>query len=121
MSDRDLMTVYYDGECPVCTAAAESWRHKANVDRLEIVALQDAPPLAGGPSDEDLRTAIHVRGKDGWLRGAKALLAVYRQLGNRPMATLLAVGIAFGVADPIYRLIARHRMQIPLPRRHHRI
>ncbi len=117
VEDRDRVTVYYDGECPICTAAADGWRPGAKVYGLELVALQDAPPLEGGPSEEQLRAAIHVYGEGGWLRGAKALQAVYRRLGNRPMAALLTIGIALGLADPVYRLVARHRMHIPLPRR----
>lgn len=120
MFDQDEMTVFYDGDCPVCAAAAESWQPGAGSRGLKVIALQDAPDRDGGPTDEDLREAIHVHAKGGWLRGARALLAVYRRLGNRPMTMLLSLGVALGVADPIYNLVARNRMHIPILRRKRR-
>ncbi len=117
MPTNDHLTVYYDGTCPICTAAADGWREGADEKGLVLQPLQDARPLQGGPSLEQLETAIHVQGPEGWLRGARALRAVYARLGNRPMALLLSLGIAIGIAEPIYALVARHRMHLPSGRR----
>ncbi|MDA8346619.1 MAG: DUF393 domain-containing protein [Thermaerobacter sp.] len=117
MADAEQLTVYYDGTCPICTSAADGWRKDADACGLVLLPLQDAQEPPDGPTKQQLLTAIHVQGPDGWLRGAKALRAVYRRLGNWPMTLLLTLGIAFGIADPLYRLVARYRMHLPVPRR----
>lgn len=116
LADNDRLAVYYDGACPLCSAAADGWRSGADRSGLVLCPLQEFAPPKDGPSSEDLQRAIHVHGPDGWLSGAHALRAVYRRLGNRPMTALLTLGIALGVADPVYRLLARHRTHVPLPR-----
>lgn len=112
MENTDL-TVYFDGACPICTAAADGWREGADAAGLVLMPVQEATRAPDMPNREALMTEIHVHSKDGWLRGARALRAVYRRLGNRPMAALLSIGIALGLADPVYRLVARFRMHLP--------
>lgn len=113
MSTSDDMKVYYDGSCPICTAAANGWQDRADEKGIVLQLLQDATLEAGEPTRQELESAIHVRSAGGWLRGARALRAIYERLGNRPMTLLLSVGIALRIADPIYALIARHRMHLP--------
>ncbi len=116
--EQDRLTVYYDSLCLLCTSQAARWRRSGALDKgLELVPLDEAPATPGGPSRDDLRAVIHVRSGDRWLKGAKALRAVYQALGNRPMAALLSVGLGLGLADPLYAILARYRMHIPVSRR----
>lgn len=102
--------VYYDAECALCRAAAARWARAGEGAALRMLPLQGDLP-AGAPDRTALRTALHVRNARGWQSGARALLTVYRQLpGGGPMALALRIGIALGIAEPAYRLLARHRL-----------
>lgn len=117
MHEEEPIEVYYDGACPVCSAAASSWRRDSLRAGLALHPLEGELP-DDAPSRDRLRTEIHVRHAGRWLKGASALYEVYRRLPRgRPMALLLRVGLALGIADPLYRFVARHRMHVPLPRR----
>ena len=110
---KEPLEVYYDGDCDLCSAAAKTWRRTDQHARLEFRPLQGDLP-AGAPGRARLEQAIHVHGPEGWQSGAKALLAIYRRLpGGRLPATILSLGIALGIADPLYRLVARHRAHLP--------
>ena len=112
---REPLDVFYDGACPLCVAAARSWREGEQAGLLCLRPLQgDLPP--GAPDRSLLSREIHAHGPSGWLSGARALLAVYHRLtgpGAAAMALALRLGIAVGVADPLYRLLARHRSHLP--------
>ena len=109
----ERLEVFYDGTCKLCRAAADAWRREDSGWHLDLRPLQaDLPPDA--PDRSRLEEAIHVRDGSGWHSGARAILAIYRRLpGGRLPALLLRAGIALGIADPIYRLIARHRAHLP--------
>ncbi len=112
MPDEHL-DVYYDGTCDLCQTAAEAWRRGDFDGQLHLQPLQAELP-AGSPDRGRLESEIHVRGRDGWQSGARAILAIYRRLpGGKLPALLLRLGIALGVADPIYHFVARHRAHLP--------
>ena len=112
MPDEPL-DVFYDGACDLCRAAAESWRQSDGQGRLSLHPLQAELP-DDAPDRGQLAAVIHVRSASGWQGGARALLAIYRRLPRgRLVACLLRLGIALGIADPIYRLVARHRTHLP--------
>ena len=109
----ERLEVYYDGTCELCCAAADAWRREDSGRCLDLQPLQaELPPDA--PDRSRLEEAIHVRDSSGWHSGARAVLAIYRRLpGGWLPALLLRAGIALGIADPVYRLIARHRAHLP--------
>lgn len=112
MPDEPL-DVFYDGACSLCTAAAQNWRQGDTQGVLRLHPLQAELPH-DAPDRSQLEAAIHVRTQDGWQTGARALLAIYRRLpGGRLPATFLRLGIALGIAEPLYRLVARHRAHLP--------
>ena len=112
MSPKRL-AVYYDGDCRLCQAAADAWREVDRTGRLDLRPLQEPLP-ADAPAPAELSAEIHVHGDTGWLHGARAILAIYERLpGGWPVSLALRLGIALGVADPIYRFVARHRQHLP--------
>ncbi len=109
----ERLEVYYDGTCELCRAAADAWRRDDSARRLDLQPLQAELPL-DAPQRSRLEEEIHVRDGSGWHSGARAILAIYRRLpGGWLPALLLRAGIALGIADPVYRLIARHRAHLP--------
>ncbi len=110
---HDRLEVFYDGSCALCRTTAHAWQREDVEGRLLLRPLQEALP-SDAPDRGLLELEIHVRSAEGWQSGAKALLAIYRRLPRgQLMALIVRVGIAVGVAEPLYRLIARHRAHLP--------
>lgn len=110
-------TVLFDGDCGVCTAL-KNWAGRLDAaGRLHFVAYQaaDLDAVAPGLTPEMAGQALHFVRRDGVrFRGARAVFETMRRLpeawgvlgtiGSFPLCSLLA--------EPVYRLIARHRGRI---------
>jgi len=88
----------YDGKCGFCRIWLDYWR-KLTGDRVEYAASQEVgtryPQI---PQEEFSRSVQLVRGDGSVARGARA---VFETLGYERFY--------FGLTEPVYRLIARHR------------
>lgn len=103
------LDVFYDGDCRLCQAAADAWQEGDAKERLRLQPMQGPLPV-DAPAPAELSAEIHVHGDEGWLHGARAIQAIYKRLpGGWPVALALRIGIALGIADPLYRFVARHR------------
>lgn len=104
----------YDPDCGFCTAAANRIRPWCG---RNVVVPMTAAELVGGQVDADrARREIPFVDDDGRVRyGAAAIGAALLDGGvpARVVGTLLASRAGSVVANPIYRIIARHRHRLP--------
>jgi len=111
VSDRPL--VLYDGRCGFCRDWSRRLARWDGHDRLHQVPSQERHTIAGLPtlSDADLDSALHVVLPDGRVeRGARGVIALLPWLrGGRVLAWLARIPGVTGVADAVYRWVARHR------------
>lgn len=111
ISDEDPVEVYYDAGCPLCTAAAGALSEQDSLGALRLLPTQAAPPEA--PPAVAMLQRIHVRAEGRWLSGARALERALRELpGTRALRLLIRLGLALHVAEPVYDLVARHRLHL---------
>jgi predicted DCC family thiol-disulfide oxidoreductase YuxK len=115
------LTVYFDGECPVCSREISMYRRQAGAGAIAWVDATACPAAALG-ADLSRRSALarlHVRTSDGELAsGAKAFTTLWRHLpriaflgrmlSHRPVSAILEAG---------YRvlLVARRSWRRPRP------
>ncbi len=105
-ADAGLLTVYYDGSCPLCSAEIGHYAGLRGSERLCFVDVS-APGADAGPDlskDEALRR-FHVRRADGrLLSGAQAFTAVWAVLPAwRSAAWLARLPGAPALLDGAYR------------------
>lgn len=87
-ADPRLITVWYDGDCPICTAEIGLMRR---FDRNSAIKFVDLSLPGGCPTDRAARLArLHAQPRGGSLvSGAAAFVAMWRVLpGLRPLAAL---------------------------------
>lgn len=90
MSGERRCTVYFDGDCPVCSREIAAYRRMRGADGIEWVDAARCEPSALGPGvdREAVLTRFHVRAADGSLvSGAAAFVEIWRRL---PALGLLA-------------------------------
>jgi len=111
------LTVVFDGDCGVCQALAQALADRDRHRRLTFAAYQraDLATLSPGLTREMASRSVYAVAPDGtrW-HGARAVFEMAKRLpglwgwigriGALPPLSLLA--------EPVYRLVARHRMRI---------
>ena len=88
IADRPALTVWYDGDCPICTAEIGLMRR---LDRDSVIAFVDLSLPGGCPTDRAARLArLHAQPRGGsMVSGAAAFVAMWRVLPDlRPLAAL---------------------------------
>jgi predicted DCC family thiol-disulfide oxidoreductase YuxK len=106
------LTLYFDGDCPLCAREIKVLRSHASPGRLQFVDIDEEgfDAAALGFSLEQMHDALHARFADGtWVTGLDATLWSWRAAGLgvwaaplswRPLRPLLKLG---------YRLFCRWR------------
>ncbi len=87
-ADRHSLTVWYDGDCPICSAEIGLMRR---LDRGSAIDFVDLSLPGGCPTDRAARLArLHAQPRGGrMVSGAAAFVAMWRVLPRlRPLATL---------------------------------
>lgn len=109
-------TVYYDGDCPLCSSEM-AFLMRANRDgllRFVDIARPGFDAAALGVSREDLMALLHVQDAAGrWLIGVPAVRAVYAATGHRRLAAALDHPVITWLARPGYAWLARNRYRLP--------
>lgn len=109
------LTIYYDGQCPLCQAEIEFLKMRNRENLLAFVDLAD-PSL-----DEDKHQIscsmalenIHGRlGDGGLLVGVPVFAEAYRRAGLHALSWLLSRGWSTPMLSIAYRVFARYRRPI---------
>ncbi len=95
-------TVYFDGECPLCTREISFYRHQPGGQSVDWVDIHSANParLPSGIGKERLLARFHVQHANGAIvTGARAFIVLWQSLprlrwlgmaaDNRPVIWLL--------------------------------
>jgi predicted DCC family thiol-disulfide oxidoreductase YuxK len=107
-------TVVYDGDCGVCTALKIQAERRDAENRLRFVPFQssDLEQLAPGLTRQMASKAVYLARADGRrFQGARAVFETLRCLPGvwGLLGTIGAFPPLSLLAEPFYRLVARHR------------
>ncbi len=113
--ERDV--VVFDGGCGVCTALKNKAERLDRHDRLKFVAFQaaDLDQIAPGLTPEMASQALYFVRRDGErFRGARGVFEAMRRLPGfwGVFGTIWSFPPLSLLAEPFYRLFARHRGSI---------
>jgi predicted DCC family thiol-disulfide oxidoreductase YuxK len=88
-----LLTVYYDGGCPVCSREINFYQRRRGADHIRWINLADCTDaeLGAGLTRAAAYARLHARGPDGrLLSGARAFAALWQALPGFSLAGHLA-------------------------------
>lgn len=106
------LTLYFDGECPLCAREIKILRARAETDRLHFVDISDETFDARclGFSLGDMQSSLHARFADGsWIKGLDATLWSWRAAGLGIWAAPLSWRLTRPLLNVGYRLFCRWR------------
>jgi predicted DCC family thiol-disulfide oxidoreductase YuxK len=115
------LTLYFDGDCPLCAREIKLLRARATADRLSFVDISDEAFDARslGFTLDDMASSLHARFSDGtWVTGLDATLWSWRAAGLGAWAAPLSWGWMRPALTLGYRLFCRwrpHLAWIPHP------
>jgi predicted DCC family thiol-disulfide oxidoreductase YuxK len=106
------LTLYFDGDCPLCAREIKLLSARATPDRLLFVDISaeafDATPL--GFTAADMASSLHARFADGtWVTGLDATLWSWRAAGLGAWAAPLSWRLTRPLLNIGYRLFCRWR------------
>ena len=108
-ADAPPLTVWYDGDCPICTAEIGLMRR---LDRASAIEFADLSLPGACPTDRNARLArLHAQVRGGpMVSGAAAFVAMWRVLPNlRPLAAVASPPPVLWLLERVYRLFLRLR------------
>ena len=108
-ADARALTVWYDGDCPICTVEIGLMRR---LDRASAIEFVDLSLPSACPNDREGRLArLHAQPRGGrMVAGAEAFVAMWRVLpGLRPLASLASAPPVLWLLECAYRLFLRLR------------
>ena len=113
----NLLTVYYDGECHLCSREIEHYRKKDTAHRLRLVDISDPrfAAAAEGLDGKAVRRELHVRLPSGQLAvGLPAFIAIWEVLpGFGPLAKLAQLPLINPLLRGGYQIFATVRPYLP--------
>lgn len=113
---RERLLLLYDANCNLCLGTVEKLRRIRTKAELEMVPLQAASPeqLPPGAKREELLAELHlIDGTGRVYRGADAVFRILRTIPALAwLAPLYRVPGLRGLADAVYRLVARNRYRL---------
>ncbi len=118
-ADARQLTVWYDGDCPICTAEIGLMRR---LDRRNAIEFVDLSLPGACPTDLDARLArLHAQPRGGrMVDGAAAFVAMWRVLPSlRPLAVLASPAPMRWALERGYLLFLRVRPWLQAIARRH--
>lgn len=109
------LTVFFDGDCPLCVREIRMLRRLDRRDALRFVdiAAPEFDPTEVGRTYESLMAQIHARSADGtWVTGADVFRALYAGVGFVTLAELSAVPLVRQAVDASYQVFAKNRLRL---------
>lgn len=106
------LTLYYDGDCPLCAREIHALRRRASPQRLQLVDISatDFDPAALGIERQALQDRLHARFADGhWVHGLDATFWSWCAAGLGRWAAPLRWRLLRPVLALVYRLFCRLR------------
>ena len=108
-----LLTVFFDGACPLCRREIGFYRRLSGADRIEWIDISvgDAESVAPGLCRSDALKRFHVRGADGRLHsGARGFAELWAALpAFRWLGAIARLPLLNPVLEVIYRGFLRVR------------
>jgi predicted DCC family thiol-disulfide oxidoreductase YuxK len=102
-------TLYYDGQCPLCSTEMEKLGSYADSD-LKLVDIHSLEDDTGLPTKDALLTSLHLKQADGdLLRGLDANVAAWQHTRFGPYVRWLRWPLVKLIADWVYDCWARLR------------
>lgn len=106
------LTLYFDGDCPLCAQEIKLLRKQAAPERLRFVDISDEEfqPEPLGFTFAQMQNLLHARFEDGsWVTGLDATLWSWRAVGLGAWAAPLSWRWARPLLNIAYRLFCRWR------------
>ena len=106
------LTLYFDGDCPLCAREIKLLRRRASEDRLQLVDMSQGgfEASALGFSHEQMQASLHARFADGrWVKGLDATLWAWRAAGLGAWAAPLTWRATRPLLSVAYRVFCRLR------------
>ena len=106
------LTLYFDGECPLCAREINTLRGRAAAERLRFVDIREQgfEPESMGLTFARMESLLHARFADGsWVTGLDATLWSWRAAGLGFWAAPLSWRWARPLLNAAYRLFCRWR------------
>ena len=108
------ITVYHDGECPLCAAEIALYRRTRGADAVtfvDVAALDEGSLIGPDLPREAALARFHVRASDGRLSsGAAGFAALWRVLsGWRWLGRIVGARAVLPLAEAAYRVFLRLR------------
>ena len=109
-----MSKVIFDGECPVCASLKDFTEDRIEDRELAFIPYQsdDFEQSAPNLTMEDAKKALYVITEHGErLRGARAVFEIMSELPGISgiMGKILRLPPFYWIAEPFYRLFAKHR------------
>lgn len=111
MTETSVKTskIYFDGQCPVCTAEMCKLSDMAD-NGISVLDIHQLSNDFDGPSQEDLLKVLHLQTSAGkWLKGLDANVAAWQHTRWGWLAKPLRWPLIRNIADFIYYRWAENR------------
>lgn len=107
-----MLTVYFDGQCPLCSREIAHYRRRAPADAVAFIdiAVPDFDPGAHGLDPVRANRLFHVRAGDRLLVGVDAFRALWAAVpGFRWLRAVTGLPGVYQIACLLYAVFARVR------------
>ncbi len=107
------LTIYYDGQCPLCLAEIHFLKHHNQKGLLDFVSLQQLDTSVGDINCELAYKTIHARlGDKQLITGPDVFFEAYKRTDLRLINYLFSFAVIRFLYAKFYILFAKYRHQI---------
>jgi predicted DCC family thiol-disulfide oxidoreductase YuxK len=112
-NDSVLLTVFYDGDCPICSREMWLLQRRPNAERIFFVDYRQQDLSSWSLTKVALDLEIHAINQAGVvLKGIDVFSELYRILGFRFIPNLLETPVLRPLFKLAYRIFAKNRLLI---------
>jgi predicted DCC family thiol-disulfide oxidoreductase YuxK len=112
-AELDLLTIYFDGHCPLCMAEIHVLKNNNSQQRLHFIDIHDESMVDDAVNCEMALKVIHAKLSDGTIiRGPKVFEAAYQRADLKVMKYLFSLTLFQKGYGKFYAVFARFRHQI---------